>query len=164
MRKHSGHVRAFLFVLAALLAAAALILPFPQRIKHTLNGVIAPAEGSGEAEACTVILDGVCYRYLLRDDEYVGRFAISALPYTVGNYDLHACGESGRINFLSYLTDDGYRNAGYYLTPDGFASLYARIEGTDSLEYHLAAPAADEAGLQDYIRRIESHREFPLPS
>ena len=164
MNKYSGKVRTILFMLAILLAAAALLLPFPQRIRHTLDGVIISAEGSGEAEACTVTLDGVCYRYLLRDDEYVGQFAISALPYTVNNDDLRACGESNTINFLAYLTDGGYRNAGYFLTPDGFASLYGRIHGTDGLEYHLVAPAADEDAAQEYIRSLEAQREFPLPS
>lgn len=151
-------------VLISILTAAVLLLPFPQLISWSLTGVIFPVDGQGEAEACTVTLEGTCFRYLLREDEYSGQFAISTLVYTHDNTDLRTCGENDRVNFLPYLTKQGYRNAGYFVTPDGFHTLYARVEGMDGREYHIVAPADDVAEAEAYIQQMEASREFPLPS
>lgn len=92
----------------------ALILPFPKRIVREYEGIYYADKSKLEPIYSSVLMDGWLYNYMLRQDEYRGKFEILTDDRTVlNNAKLVTSVDEKRVSYLTYLTDLGYITLGY---------------------------------------------------
>lgn len=159
-------------LLSILLAAAVLVLllcflPFPQKVSKTFQGVSIPYGMEDEQTPCTVSLEGTWKRYLFKEDEYSGVFAISTDARTsadAAELTQVVMGE-GRPSMMVYYTNPGYFVPGYFITNKALDWLYLRVKDEQGNVHEIFLPADAQTDLSS-LRENALHRlDFPcLPS
>lgn len=159
-------------LLPILLAAAIVMLllcflPFPQKVSRTFQGVSIPYGAEDDQTPCTVSLEGTWKRYLFKEDEYSGVFALSTDDRTsAGAAELTQAvmGES-RPSMMVYYTNPGYFVPGYFITNSTLDWLYLRVKDEQGNVHEIFLPADDQTDLSSLREKALAQLEFPcLPS
>lgn len=155
-----------------LLTVAVLVLvlcffPFPQKVSKTFQGVSIPYGIEDEQTPCTVSLEGTCKRYLFKEDEYSGVFAISTDARTsAGAAELTqvVMGE-GRPSMMFYYTNPGYFVPGYFITNKTLDWLYLRVKDEQGNVHEIFLPSDAQTDLSALREKALHQLDFPcLPS
>ena len=151
----------------AILMLLLCFLPFPQKISKTFQGISIPYGAEDDPTPCTVSLEGIWKRYLFKEDEYSGVFAISTDARTsAGAAELTqvVMGE-GRPSMMFYFTNPGYFVPGYFITNKTLDWIYLRIKDEQGNVHEIFLPADDQTDLPSLREKALHHLDFPcLPS
>lgn len=158
---------------AAVIAAIILIalIPFPQKISTTLYGVQGIVGDVASAASCTIEINGTCYRYLLKPDTYIGRFAISTIPDTMGENVQLQSSYIGSLSALTYHTEDGYKSLGIFFASDSFDQLLIQINESQNGgeifttgQTFVSAPASSYQDAKAIVAELAKKNEAILPT
>lgn len=135
-----------IWIFIAVVAVALILLcPFPQQVMKEYTGLAYPKAG-GEGVPCTVKVDGTCYRYLVRMDNFWGDIQISTDEKVLLKDEFRALMDYSIILFSADLSNG---NPGYLITPNNFKTVYFQVKDAEEAKWEVMAPAASDAEAEE---------------
>lgn len=135
-----------IWIFIAVVAVALILLcPFPQQVMKEYTGLAYPKAG-GEGVPCTVKVDGTCYRYLVRMDNFWGDIQISTDEKVLLKDEFRALMDYSIILFSADLSNG---NPGYLITPDNFKTLYLQVKDAEEVKWEVMAPADSDTAAAE---------------
>lgn len=135
-------------IIAVMVVGVILLCPYPQRVNSFQHGMAYPKDG-GEGVNCTVNLNGIHYRYLVRSDRFFGLIWIETEDDETLHLDLYDLRMDRNVH-MAYLVPEAFKDdyQGYMITPDNFDTLYFQLNDEAGKKWEVMASATNDEGAE----------------
>lgn len=135
-------------IIAVMVVGVILLCPYPQRVNSFQDGMAYPKDG-GEGVNCTVNLNGIHYRYLVRSNRFFGLVTIQKDDGEILHMDLYSL-RASLPQHMDYLVPEAFKDdyQGYLITPNNFDTLYFQLNDEAGKKWEVMASATDDEGAE----------------